>query len=112
MPLTLYPRPDKLVKVVTGHLTINTHLYCLQEWGTDVIGVKHMTAKRPSPEGPLMTTHLRLFLVTLTRCLKSQTISDASSVTKAEEYRTQATLLQLPAFWSHLGPLQTALRHL
>jgi hypothetical protein len=41
----------------------------LQELGFDIINVKQMTAKRPSPEAYITTVNFPLF------CQKSQTIS-------------------------------------
>jgi hypothetical protein len=45
-----------------------------QERGFEVIDIKQKTVKRPSLEGSTTTVILPLFLVTLARCQKSQTI--------------------------------------
>jgi hypothetical protein len=44
-----------------------------QELGFDIINVKKITAKRPSPEGLIVTVSLPPFLATLSRRQKSHT---------------------------------------
>jgi hypothetical protein len=46
----------------------------LQELGYEVISVKQLTAKRPSPEGGVACISPRIFLVTLARSQKLQDI--------------------------------------
>jgi hypothetical protein len=46
----------------------------LQELGYEVISIKQMTAKRPSPAGGDTLVSLTLFLVTLLRNQKSQEV--------------------------------------
>jgi hypothetical protein len=62
----------------------------LQELGFDIINVKQMKAKRPSPEGPITTVTFPLF------CQKSQTISNPTDLRntdiKVETYRAQIGL--------------------
>jgi hypothetical protein len=66
---TFYTRGDKPVKAVIRHLPINTSsediTVVLQELGYEVISVKQMTAKRPSPEGEVTLVSLPLLLITL-----------------------------------------------
>jgi hypothetical protein len=68
---TFYTKVDKLVKTVIRHLPGNTSAegitVALQERDYDVISVKQMTAKCPTPEGGITHTSLPLFLVTLVR---------------------------------------------
>jgi len=72
-----------------------------------------MATERTSPDGSVITISRPLFLVTLARCQKSQRIFTLTNlriiVIRVETYKTQAvphTGIQLPAFRSHLGPLQ------
>jgi hypothetical protein len=68
-------KADKLVKAIIRHLSGNNSAeditVALQEIDYDIINVKQMTAKRPSPEGVVTHTSLPLFLVILARNQKS-----------------------------------------
>jgi hypothetical protein len=59
---TFYTKADKPVKAVIRHLPGNTSeediAVALQEMDYDVISVKQMTAKRPTPEGGVTHTSL------------------------------------------------------
>lgn len=75
---TFYPKSDKHARECIRHLPINTSsqdiTLDLQELRFDVRGVKQMTAKRPSHEGPLVTVSLPPFPATLARYQKSHTL--------------------------------------
>jgi hypothetical protein len=63
---TFYTKGDKPVKAVIKHLPNNTLsediTVALKELGYEVISVKQMTAKRPSPEGGVTLVSLTLSL--------------------------------------------------
>jgi hypothetical protein len=99
---TFYIKSDKPIKAVVIHLPTNTSsediTVALQELGYEVISVKQMTAKRPSPEGEATCISLPLFLVTLARSEKSQDIFKITSlcniIVKVETYKSQKGLTQ------------------
>jgi hypothetical protein len=66
----------------------------LQELGYEVISVKQMTAKRPSPEGEVTLVSLPLFFITLVRNQKSLDIFKISSlchiIVKIEAYKSKS----------------------
>jgi hypothetical protein len=65
---TFYARMDKQVEafIRPGNISAEDVTVTLQEIDYDVI-VKHMTAKRPTPEGGITHISIPLFLVTLAR---------------------------------------------
>jgi hypothetical protein len=81
---TFCTKGDKPVKAVIMHLPNNTSCedirVALQELGYEVISVKQMTAKRPSPEGEVTLVSLPLFLITLVRNHTSLDIFKISSL--------------------------------
>jgi hypothetical protein len=89
---TFYTKPDKPNKAFMKHLLQ------LQELGYEVISVKQMTAKRPSPEGGATCISLPLSLVDLARSQKSQDIFKITSlcniIIKLETYTSQKRLTQ------------------
>jgi hypothetical protein len=99
---TFYTKSEKPIKAVIRHLPTNTSsegiTLALQELGYEVISVKQMTAKRPSPEGGATCISLPLFLVTLARSEKSQDIFKITSlcniIVKVETYKSQKGLTQ------------------
>jgi hypothetical protein len=60
---------DRPVKAAIFYLPINFHTntltFALQELGFDDFSIKQLTAKCPSPEGPITTVAVPHFLVTL-----------------------------------------------
>jgi hypothetical protein len=99
---TFYTKGDKPVKAVIRHLPSNTLsediTVALQKLGYEVISVKQMTAKRPSPAGGDTLVSLLLFLVTLVRNQKSQEIFKitnlCSIIVKVEGYKSKSGLTQ------------------
>jgi hypothetical protein len=81
---TFYTKGDKPIKAVIRHLSNNTSsediTVALQEFGCEVISVKQMTAKHPSPEREVPLVSLPLFLITLVRYQKSLDIFKISSL--------------------------------
>jgi hypothetical protein len=110
---TFYTKGDKPVKLSLGICRI-TLLPKTQELGYEVISVKQMTAKRPSQVGGVSLVTPPLFLVTLVRNQKSQEIFKISNLciitVKVDRclqvQKWSDPMLQLPALWQHLGPLQ------
>jgi hypothetical protein len=99
---TFYTNGDKPVKAVIRHLTNNSSsediTVALQELDYEVISVKQMTAKRPSPEGGVTLVSLPLFFNTLVRNRKSLDIFKISSfckiIVKVEAYKSKSGLNQ------------------
>jgi hypothetical protein len=99
---TFYTKGDKPVKALIRHLPNNTSsediTLAFQELCYEVIGVKQMTAKRPSPEGGFTLVSLLLFLIILVRNQKSLDIFKISSlcniIVKVEAYKSKSGLTQ------------------
>jgi acyl-CoA synthetase (NDP forming) len=99
---TFYTKGNKPVKAVMKHLPNNTSsediTVALQELGYEVISVKQITAKRPSPENGVTLVPLPLFLFTLVRNQKSLDIFKASSlcniIVKVEAYKYKSGVTQ------------------
>jgi hypothetical protein len=99
---TFYTRGEKPVKALIRHLPINTSsediTVALQELGYEVISVKQMTVKSPSPEGEVTLVSLHLFFITLVRNQKSLDIFKISSlcniIVKVEAYKFKSDLTQ------------------
>jgi hypothetical protein len=102
LPFTFCTKGNKPVKAVIRHLPNNTSsediTVALQELGYEVISVKQMTAKRPSPEGGVTCISLPLFLGTLARSQKSQDILKLANrcnvIVKVEAYKSKSGLTQ------------------
>jgi hypothetical protein len=116
---TFYTKGDKPVKAVKRHLHSNTSsediTVALQELDYEVISVRHMMIKRPSPEGGVTLVSFPLFLITLVRNQKSLDIFKISSlciiIVKVEAYKLKSGLTQcytLATFGSTAGSLLTA----
>jgi hypothetical protein len=94
---TFYTKGDKPVKAFIRHLPSNNSSddisVALRELGYEVISVKQMTAKRPSPEGEVTHVSLPLFLITLARNQNSLYIFKISSlcniIVKVESYKSK-----------------------
>jgi hypothetical protein len=99
---TFYTKGNKPVKAVIRHLPNNTSsediTVALQELGYEVISVKQITAKRPSPEEEVTLVFLPLFLITLVRNQKSLDIFKVSSfcniIVEVEAYKFKSGLAQ------------------
>jgi hypothetical protein len=99
---SFYTKGDEPVKSVLRHLPNNTSsddiTVVLQESGYDVINVKQMTAKRPSPEGGVTPVYLPLLLITLVRNQNSLDIFKISGlcniIVKVEVYKSKCGLTQ------------------
>jgi hypothetical protein len=99
---TFCTKGNKSVNAVIRHLPNNTSsediTVALQELGCEVISVKQMMAKHPSPEGGVTLVCLPLFLITLLRNQKSLDIFTISSlcniIVKAEAYKSKSGLTQ------------------
>jgi hypothetical protein len=91
--LTFYTKGDRPVKAVIRNLPNNTSseniTIALQVLSYEVINVKQMTGKRPSPEGVTLVS-FPLFLNTLVRNQESQNMFKISSlcnlIVKIEAY--------------------------
>jgi hypothetical protein len=72
---TFYPKSERPIKTVIGHLPINTPVKDIAEGlvdlGFEIISVKQMSTTRRSSEGTISITP-PLFLITLPRIPKSQ----------------------------------------
>jgi hypothetical protein len=99
---TFYTKGDKAVKAVIRHLPNNNSsediTVALQEMAYEVISVKQITAKHPSPEGEVTIVSLPLFLITVVRNQKSLDIFKISSIcniiVKVEAYKSKNGLNQ------------------
>jgi hypothetical protein len=99
---SFYTKGDKPVKAVIRHLPNNTSsediTVPVQDLGYEVISVKQMTAKCPSPEGGVTLVSLPLFLITLVRNQKSLDMFKTSNlcniIVKIEAYKYKSGLTQ------------------
>jgi hypothetical protein len=97
---TFSPNCEEPVKAVIRYLPTDTPaedvFNNLEDLGFSVINVRQMTATRTGPNGQTHIEPLPLFLVTLTRNIKSQEIFNLNSVNliiiKVESYRAQTGL--------------------
>jgi hypothetical protein len=93
-----YTEGDKPVKAAIRHLPSNTSsediTVALQELEYEVISVKQMTAKRPTPAGGVSLVSLPLFLITLVRNQKSQEIFKLANlsniIVRVEVYKSKS----------------------
>jgi hypothetical protein len=83
-PLLIEEETQRPIKAVVRHLAGRTSSedisVVLQELDYDIIIVKQMTAKRPTPEGGVTHVSLPLLLVTLLRNAKGQEIFKLTSL--------------------------------
>jgi hypothetical protein len=99
---TFYTKPDKPVKDIIKYVLGNTSgediAVALQEIDYDVISVKQMTAKCPTPEGGVTYSSLPLFLVTLAKNQKAREIFKLTTlyniIKKVEACKSQNGLTQ------------------
>jgi hypothetical protein len=90
------------MKAVIHHLPPDTPVEdisnSLEDLGFNIISVRQLTTNRREPNGQTHLENLPLFLVTLTRNVKSQEIFKLNSlnhiIIKAESYRAQTGLTQ------------------
>jgi hypothetical protein len=91
---TFSPNSEKLIKAVILYLPPDS----LEDLGFNVINVRQLTTSRRAPHGQADVETLPLFLVTLTRNLKSQEIFKLNSlkhiIVKVEPFRSQTDLTQ------------------
>jgi hypothetical protein len=66
------PNSEKPIKAVIHHIPPENISNSLEDLGFNVINVRQMTAIRRAPKGQTHVELLPLFLVTLTRNIKSQ----------------------------------------
>jgi hypothetical protein len=83
---TFYTKAEKPIKAVVRHLPTNTSseyiTVALQELGYEIISVRQMTPKHPSPEGGVKRISLLLFLITLAKSQTSQDIFKLTNLCK------------------------------
>jgi hypothetical protein len=99
---TFSPNSETPIKADIPHLSPDTPpegiYYSLGDVGFNVINVGHMTATRTVRNGQIHVEPLPLFLVTLTRTIKSQEIFKLNIfnriIIKVELYRAQTGLTQ------------------
>jgi hypothetical protein len=99
---TFSPNSEKPIKAPIRHLPADTPaediFNSLEDLGFNVINLRPMTATRRTPNEQTHVELLPLFLVTLTRNIKSQEMLKLNnlndSIIKAELYRAQIGLTQ------------------
>jgi hypothetical protein len=99
---TFSPNSEKPIKAVIHHLTPDTTAEdisnSLEYLGFSVISARHLTTSRRAGNGQTHVESLPLFLVSLTRKLKSQEIFKLNIlnhiIIKMEPYRAQTGLKQ------------------
>jgi hypothetical protein len=99
---TFSSKSQKPIKAVIRHLPQNTAAEDISDGlvtlGFDVVSAKLMTTTHGSPSEERITRHLPLFLITLSRTVKSQEIFQLQSLChifiRVEAYRAESGLTQ------------------